>query len=89
MYGSIEAKVVLYKMLAGLGCYVVGFVFWQHNFPEQRWPGAFDLVGHSHQIWHILVFFVICWFYYAVLPSLPACLQPTDALRWINADTLC
>lgn len=29
----------------------------QTKFPESRFPGKFDIVGSSHQLFHILVVF--------------------------------
>jgi len=31
------------------------FVFYISDFPERLCPGRFDFIGHSHQLWHILV----------------------------------
>ncbi|KAJ6804090.1 heptahelical transmembrane protein ADIPOR1-like [Iris pallida] len=35
--------------------YVVGTLFYVGRVPERWRPGAFDLAGHSHQIFHVLV----------------------------------
>jgi len=32
-----------------------GMILYVTRIPERFWPGAFDLLGTSHQIWHILV----------------------------------
>ena len=47
---------------AALGCeaamalsYIAGTVFYVTRIPERWQPGKFDLAGHSHQIFHILV----------------------------------
>ena len=37
--------------------YVVGALLYINRFPEKIWPGKFDYIGASHQIFHILVFF--------------------------------
>ena len=37
--------------------YVVGALFYILRFPEKLFPGKFDYIGASHQIFHILVFF--------------------------------
>ena len=38
--------------LAGLG-----FVFYVSHFPEVKAAtGMFDILGSSHQIWHVLIF---------------------------------
>ena len=38
---------ILYLLLGGLFLYT--------NFPQRKFPGYFDIIGHSHQIWHIFV----------------------------------
>ena len=48
---------------------MLGFIFYALQLPEKRWPGRFDLVAHSHQIWHVLVFTGAYLFYLAVLVS--------------------
>ncbi|RKP03323.1 hypothetical protein CXG81DRAFT_29326 [Caulochytrium protostelioides] len=35
--------------------YLTGAVIYAARWPECIWPGRFDLVGHSHQIFHCLV----------------------------------
>ena len=35
------------------GAFGVGFLFFLSGFPECCAPGKFDLVGHSHQWWHV------------------------------------
>jgi adiponectin receptor len=37
--------------------YLGGLAFFITQFPESKWPGKFDLWGHSHQYWHLCVFF--------------------------------
>ncbi|XP_057767183.1 heptahelical transmembrane protein 2-like [Salvia miltiorrhiza] len=43
-----------YEIVMGL-LYGVGAVFYVTRIPERWRPGAFDIVGHSHQIFHVLV----------------------------------
>lgn len=39
----------LYGSLVG----VVAFGLYRSRFPERLWPGRFDIVGSSHQWWHV------------------------------------
>jgi adiponectin receptor len=41
-------------LLMGL-LYGIGVSFFITRFPECVWPGKFDLLFHSHQIFHIFV----------------------------------
>ncbi|CAI9761032.1 unnamed protein product [Fraxinus pennsylvanica] len=43
-----------YEIAMGL-LYAVGAVFYVTRIPERWKPGTFDIVGHSHQIFHVLV----------------------------------
>jgi adiponectin receptor len=35
--------------------YVLGALVYSSRFPECFFPGKFDYIGHSHQLWHVLV----------------------------------
>lgn len=39
-----------------LGLYALGSCIYFYQFPEKYWPGRFDLIFSSHQLWHIIVF---------------------------------
>jgi len=39
-----------------LGLYALGTVIYFYQFPEKYWPGTFDFIFSSHQLWHIIVF---------------------------------
>ncbi|XP_060568494.1 membrane progestin receptor gamma-like [Ruditapes philippinarum] len=34
--------------------YIAGFLYGTH-FPERMFPGSFDIIGHSHQLFHVCV----------------------------------
>lgn len=41
--------------LRAIAWYGVGFVFFATKFPERARPGSFEIVGSSHQWWHMCV----------------------------------
>ncbi|XP_058759240.1 heptahelical transmembrane protein 2-like isoform X2 [Vicia villosa] len=43
-----------YEVITGI-LYATGVVFYVTRIPERWKPGAFDLAGHSHQIFHVFV----------------------------------
>ena len=46
------------RAMAGMfGNYFLGWLFLYSRFPERVIPGLFDIMGHSHQWWHLFVFF--------------------------------
>jgi adiponectin receptor len=57
-----------YTFFAGLflmlSLYGMGLIFWLAKIPERFAPGFFDLVGQSHNIWHLLILFaaMLWWF---------------------------
>ncbi|KAI8907960.1 hemolysin-III related-domain-containing protein [Gorgonomyces haynaldii] len=58
IYGYTMAKstfAIDYVLIMG-GLYLIGAFIYAYRIPERWFPGKVDLVGHSHQIWHILVF---------------------------------
>jgi predicted membrane channel-forming protein YqfA (hemolysin III family) len=40
--------------LMGTLCFVFAFAIYRRRWPESKWPGQFDIIGQSHQIWHFL-----------------------------------
>jgi len=82
----LQANLFLYKLLATFGSYMMGFAFYALQLPEKHFPGRFDLVGHSHQIWHLFVFTGVLLFYYAVL--LASLLVPCH-YRWAFSNFSC
>ena len=40
-------------------CYGIGAWFFVMRWPERRWPGKFDLLGHSHQVIIIIMMIII------------------------------
>jgi len=43
------------RLLIMFALYGLGFFFYASHWPESRWPGRVDLVGASHQLWHVCV----------------------------------
>mmetsp|Transcript_66134 Transcript_66134/g.213847 ORF Transcript_66134/g.213847 Transcript_66134/m.213847 type:complete len:128 (-) Transcript_66134:38-421(-) len=51
----MNVAVALPYLMAMFVCYGFGACFYIAKWPERRWPGRFDLIGHSHQVWHVFV----------------------------------
>ncbi|KAH0742632.1 hypothetical protein KY290_030625 [Solanum tuberosum] len=80
-YGHPQVLVALgYEIIVGI-LYATGAAFYMTRFPERCKPGAFDLVGHSHQIFHV---FVVA----AALAHCVASLVIMDWRRGIGCPTL-
>lgn len=48
-------RAVLHKVAIWATSFLVGVVFYARQVPERCFPGHFDYIGHSHQIWHVFV----------------------------------
>ena len=77
LYGGRREAVVTagYEALMG-ALYGLGAVVYAARVPERWFPGRFDLVGHSHQLFHL---FVIAGAYAHYLGGV-------EYLRWRDAD---
>lgn len=47
--------------------YFTGALIYASQIPEKWWPGTFDYVGCSHNIWHVAVVFGIVFHYNAMM----------------------
>ena len=50
-------------------CYILGAFLFMFRFPEKLFPGKFDIIGSSHQIFHILVVFGVLFHYFGSLDA--------------------
>ncbi|GMK58118.1 hypothetical protein CspeluHIS016_0501500 [Cutaneotrichosporon spelunceum] len=53
-------------IVAGGAAYIFGAVLYAARIPESRWPGRFNYIGSSHQIFHCFVL-LGSWFQFAAL----------------------
>eukprot|EP00283_Hemiselmis_rufescens_P008523 CAMPEP_0173433126 /NCGR_PEP_ID=MMETSP1357-20121228/10684_1 /TAXON_ID=77926 /ORGANISM="Hemiselmis rufescens, Strain PCC563" /LENGTH=364 /DNA_ID=CAMNT_0014397807 /DNA_START=36 /DNA_END=1130 /DNA_ORIENTATION=+ len=63
---SEQATLFFWKLIATFGLYALGFLFYGAQLPERLYSGKFDIVGHSHQLWHIAVLLGALEFYSAM-----------------------
>jgi adiponectin receptor len=47
--------------------YFTGALIYASQVPEKWWPGSFDYIGCSHNIWHVAVVFGIIFHYIAMM----------------------
>ena len=64
-----ESEVNLIYWYIGGICYVIGALLYIIRFPEKKFPGKFDYIGASHQIFHILVFFGALFHFFGSLDA--------------------
>ncbi len=59
----------LFFWILGGAVYIAGCIIYICRFPERKFPGIFDYVGSSHNIWHIMVFIGITLHHYAAVDT--------------------
>ncbi|KAL6910122.1 mPR-like GPCR protein [Trichoderma evansii] len=65
-YQALEDRMSLsWVVLQGL-LYIFGAVLYAARFPERVYPGAFDIWGSSHQIFHMFVLFAAATHFYGL-----------------------
>ena len=47
--------------------YILGAIVYASRFPERLAPGWFDLLGHSHQLWHLIVISATVTLYHGIV----------------------
>lgn len=45
----------------------IAFFFYLSKLPERAFPGLVDIVGHSHQWWHVLIFLALLFWHHTGL----------------------
>ncbi|KAJ1977631.1 inc metabolism membrane protein [Dimargaris verticillata] len=66
-YGTHPVLEFITPIVKSLACYVAGVYFYANKYPERLYPGHFDLIGNSHQLWHLGVIGGIYYHYTAVI----------------------
>ncbi|KAI9490928.1 hemolysin-III related-domain-containing protein [Zychaea mexicana] len=67
-YGPEPMNAWLSPVMKSIACYLLGVVVYGNQWPEAFWPGKFDNLGHSHQLWHLFVCGGI-WYHYLAAVS--------------------
>ena len=57
MYGlqQMRSQIGLFWLVLQGLLYIIGAGLYAFRFPESEWPGKFDKIGSSHQIFHVFV----------------------------------
>ena len=62
--------------LGMIACYIFGALIYVQQVPERYSPGSFDILFHSHQIWHLFVTSAAILFYWCAI----------DMMNWREAN---
>jgi adiponectin receptor len=63
LHGLNTVLLWLSPLLSSIACYLTGVFLYVNHYPEKIFPGWFDHIGNSHQLWHMCVVAGI-WFHY-------------------------
>lgn len=77
-YEETKNRFCLNWLLAEAFFYIFGAFLYAVRFPERVSPGAYDFIGHSHQIFHVFVV-IAAWCHYQTLVG-----AESDSLRRLN-----
>jgi len=55
IFSQEELRTIMPYVFAMFMCYGVGAAVFTSKWPECKWPERFDILGHSHQVWHVFV----------------------------------
>ncbi|KAJ1935624.1 hypothetical protein EC988_008425 [Linderina pennispora] len=58
-----------YYTMGMFALYVAGTLLYAFNIPERWFPGRFDIIGNSHQLFHMLVFFAALTHFYGIVQA--------------------
>ncbi|KAI9005176.1 hemolysin-III related-domain-containing protein [Phycomyces nitens] len=64
--GPKETANFLSPFSKSITSYIIGVIVYGNQLPERIWPGKFDHLGHSHQLWHLFVMGGI-WYNYTAI----------------------
>jgi len=65
-YGSARFRRTMWGVVVGLAFQIPGIVVYAARVPERWFPQTFDVVGSSHQMWHLTCLATVAWQYGAL-----------------------
>ncbi|TPX66970.1 hypothetical protein SpCBS45565_g04143 [Spizellomyces sp. 'palustris'] len=86
-FNFVSGSLAFWNLVIMAALYLAGAGIYASRIPERWYPGRFDIWGHSHQIFHILVVSAATVHYFGVMSDFrfwhaenPHCSVPTDQL---------
>lgn len=59
----VQTTVLVTGSAVTLALYTLGFSLYLTGWPEAKWPGRVNLIGHSHQLFHVCVALAVATWY--------------------------
>ena len=70
---NFQGHTTLYCVIAALALMIVGITIFITRFPERKYPRTFDIIGSSHQWWHICVLLSPYVLYQGLIRTIGVC----------------
>ncbi len=84
---SLDSFAVHHIAQEGL-LYLIGAFIYASRIPERYFPGKLDIIGHSHQIWHLFVLAAAASHYEAVLHLSKWWHEHNHKCEWTDQDMI-
>jgi len=63
-------KIIKYNFTEPIKYFLVGFIIYTTKIPERLFPRNFDIIGNSHQLWHVFSSFGIYYFHEEIIKNI-------------------
>jgi len=81
--GDVD-KIIKYNFTDSMKYFLVGFIIYTTKIPERLFPRKFDIIGNSHQLWHVFSSFGIYYFHEEIIKNIEY--RKFDNCNYCNAS---
>lgn len=67
--GDVD-KIIKYNFTKPMKYFLVGFIIYTIKIPERLFPGKFDIIGNSHQLWHVFSSLGMYYFHEEIIKNI-------------------
>jgi len=67
--GDVD-KIIKYNFTKPMKYFLIGFIIYTTKIPERLFPRNFDIIGNSHQLWHVFSSFGIYYFHEEIIKNI-------------------
>lgn len=67
--GDVD-KIIKYNFTDPMKYFLVGFIIYTTKIPERLFPRNFDIIGNSHQLWHVFSSLGIYYFHEEIIKNI-------------------
>ena len=63
-------KIIKYNFTQPMKYFLAGFIIYTTKIPERLFPINFDIIGNSHQLWHVFSSFGIYYYHEEIIKNI-------------------